>query len=100
METLNVADTSGLVSKISKQYPDIPLHLINTIENISRAASLDVGVVEYLTDRKTNQILFTGIFPHTNEFDPTSESDTGFVNCLADYIERRYEKVRQIALAI
>lgn len=79
----------------------LPYEITHAIQKIARAALMDIGSIEYVTHRQTNDVLFTELRPHTNGFglviegltiDPAEE--------FANYIERRHEKVREIALAI
>ena len=79
----------------------LPTEITHAVEKIARAALIDIGSIEYVTHRQTGDILFTDLRPHTNVFGITIEGlDIDPVDQFANYIERRYEKVREIALAI
>jgi hypothetical protein len=79
----------------------LPAETTHAIEKIARSALIDIGSIEYVTHRHTNDTLFTDLRPHTNVFGITIEGLTiDPVSQFANYVERRYEKVKEIALAI
>lgn len=75
--------------------------LILAAETLARTALIDIGAVEYLTDRRTNDVLFFSIRPHTSVFStPAVELHTKPFERIADYLEGRVSKVKEIELAI
>jgi len=75
--------------------------IIRVIENITRASLIDIGSIEYVMHKESNAILFTELRPHTSVFNITIEGlQINPIEQLANYIERRHQKVREIALAI
>ena len=75
--------------------------IIGALEKIARKSLMDVGSIEYLTDRRTNEILFLSIQPHTSSYSqPVSGLDCNINEHIAQYITQRLRKVREIELAI
>lgn len=75
--------------------------LIQAAESLARTALIDFGAVEYLTDRRTNEALFFNIRPHTSSFStPATALHTKPFEQIADYLEGRLSKVKEIALAL
>lgn len=78
-----------------------PVDIVRSVENIVRAAGIEVGSVEYFTDRRSNKTYFFDVNAHANYtlevrnalgYDPFTQ--------LAGYLERRLWKIKEIALAI
>jgi biotin carboxylase len=77
------------------------LEVLSTIEKIAHAALIDTGSIEYVTDRKTNQVYFYAIRPHTSSRSIHIEGiDFNPVDRLSQYIEQRLQKIKEIALTI
>ena len=75
--------------------------ILNTLEKIAHAALIDTGSIEYVTDRKTNQVYFYAIRPHTSSRSIHIEGiDFNTVDQLSQYIEQRLQKIKEIALTI
>jgi hypothetical protein len=94
-------DRSGwpLQAKVEAFTPDP--ELIAAAETLARTALIDFGAVEYLTDRRTNDILFFSIRPHTTSFStPPAALHTKPFEQIADYLEGRLSKVKEIELAL
>lgn len=71
------------------------------IEKIVRAAHVEAGSVEYLTDPVTNAINFIGIRPHTYEISTEAGNHAlETAERIARYVELRLLKVREIELAL
>lgn len=77
------------------------LEILNTLERIAHAALIDTGSIEYVTDRKTSQVYFYAIRPHTSSCSIHIEGiDFNPVNHLSQYIEHRLQKIKEILLTI
>jgi glutathione synthase/RimK-type ligase-like ATP-grasp enzyme len=88
-----------LQAKVEAFTPDP--ELILAAETLARTALVDFGAVEYLTDRRNNDVLFFSIRPHTSSFStPAVALHTKPFERIADYLEGRLSKVKEIALAI
>ena len=75
--------------------------IVRRIEKIVRAAHVEAGSVEYLTDPVTNAINFIGIRPHTYEISTeTGNHALETAEHIARYVELRLLKVREIELAL
>lgn len=75
--------------------------LIQAAETLARTALADFGAIEYLTDRRTNDIFFFSIRPHTSSFStPAASLHTKPFERIADYLEERLSKVKEIELAL
>jgi hypothetical protein len=77
------------------------LEIVNTLEKIAHAALIDAGSIEYVTDRKTNQVYFYAIRPHTGARSLHIEgTDFNPSDRLGSYLEQRLQKIKEIALTI
>lgn len=70
-----------------------PKEIIETVERIVRAAKIDVGGIEYLTDERTGEVLFYDINALSN-FVADAENIIGFNphKNLVDFLEQELEK--------
>lgn len=78
-----------------------PYEMIRQAERIMQAARIDVGSVEYMTDKRNNRTYFFDINArsgYTNDVRNTLGYDPYWK--LAFHFERRLSKIREIALAI
>jgi glutathione synthase/RimK-type ligase-like ATP-grasp enzyme len=97
----HVVRPGKLPLEVKAEFLTLSDEITHTIEKIARAAQIDVGGIEYVIHKLTNDILFTELRPHTNIFGITIEGLTiDPIGQFVDYIERRHQKVREIALAI
>lgn len=78
-----------------------PLHIITAIERIAQASLLDLGSITYTIDRRSNNILFLNIQPHSSSY---SQSVDGLIpnihERIVNYTCHRLRKIREITLAI
>jgi hypothetical protein len=74
--------------------------IIEAAEAIVRLARVDLGSVEYIVDRKNNQLLFIGIKPHTTAFRTPAFSLEPNFESIANYVERRIQKIKEMELAL
>jgi len=77
------------------------LDTVQAVEALVRTLRLDMGAIEYVIDRRTNAIRFLGIRPHTTTFTTLIEDmDIDPAAGIADYIEYRLSKVKEMELAL
>jgi glutathione synthase/RimK-type ligase-like ATP-grasp enzyme len=75
--------------------------IIKAIENIVKTARIDVGSVEYLTDRRNDKTYFIDINAHTNYgIEARNASGHDLYAALVAFFERRMQKIREIELAV
>jgi hypothetical protein len=73
-------------------------HVIHTVEQIARAARVDIGSIEYFVDRKTNALFYYNILPFN--YRKQSDAEGNVINQIANYVERRLHKIREVELAL
>jgi hypothetical protein len=95
--TLREPSLSWEVELRSEAFEPTP-QIIQAVENAVRAAKVDVGSVEYFTDRKTNETFFYNVTPlnYRRSNDPHGRVITE----IGDYIEKRLQKIREFELAL
>lgn len=77
-----------------------PLPIITAVERIAQASLLDLGSITYTIDRRSNNILFLNIQPHTGSYTQSVEGLPNIHERIVDYTCHRLRKIREIALAI
>ncbi|HEY3404883.1 MAG TPA: hypothetical protein VGK59_15945 [Ohtaekwangia sp.] len=78
-----------------------PLNIITALEKIAHASLMDVGSISFITDRRSNTILFQGIQPHTSTYSQEVKGLTVNMNeHIANYVGHRLRKIREIELSI
>jgi hypothetical protein len=86
---------------VRAEVTNLPHGLYATLEDIANAALIDAGSIEYLTDRRTNNLYFLSIRPHSSHYRIQPEGLTfNLFDAMATYLEQRLQKVKEIALAI
>lgn len=76
------------------------LTIVKAIEKIARAARQEVASVEYAVDRRDNQPYFYAIHAHSNFIVGHRPGGHDAYASLADHIERRLQKRREIELVL
>jgi len=75
--------------------------IVQAVESLVRTLRLDMGAIEYVIDRHTNAIQFLAVRPHATTFTTLVEDmDIDPAAGIADYIEYRLGKVREMELAL
>jgi hypothetical protein len=73
-------------------------NVVTLVEHIVRTARIDVGSVEFFTDRKSNELYFYGITPFN--YRRTHDEDGVILTQLGNYFEKRLHKLREFELAL
>jgi hypothetical protein len=77
------------------------IEITQALEKIAHAALIDVGSIEYIVDRKTNNIYFYAIRPHTSSLNIGVDGlDFNPFDQLTNYLEQRLQKIKEMALTI
>jgi hypothetical protein len=71
--------------------------ITNAVRELSLTSGLELASIEYSIDRKTNDLVFLGIHPHTTGYQSTVNSDYRLAELTVRHLEKRLSKISELS---